>query len=106
MLITPPKLHISFDDSLRPGLPPTITVGDPAAQGPAGAGVQGMGVKTPRAAAVAAATAGFARLVHIAKGFTLTKGTLSIIDAAGFESTIAPLAGSTVNGDGAVPNEH
>lgn len=56
------------------GFPPTNTVGDPGAQGAAVTGTQGIGVKTPSAAAVAAATCGFAMEVHIPKGMILTIG--------------------------------
>lgn len=41
------------------------TVGDPAAHGAAHAGMHGIGVSTPIAAAVAAATVGLAGLLHI-----------------------------------------
>jgi hypothetical protein len=37
--------------------------------------MQGIGVKTPSAAAVAAATVGFANDVHMPKGIMLTIGT-------------------------------
>ncbi len=43
------------------------TVGDPGAHGAAQAGMQGWGVSTPKAAAVAEATAGLARELHIPK---------------------------------------
>ena len=45
-------LHVLFSA----GFPPTNTVGDPGAQGAAITGVQGIGVNTPAAAAVAADT--------------------------------------------------
>ena len=63
-------LHVLF----TVGFPPTNTVGDPGAQGAAVTGTQGIGVKTPSAAAVAAATCGFAMEVHIPKGMILTIG--------------------------------
>ena len=44
---------------LSAGMPPIITVGEPGFQGPAGTGMHGIGVRTPSAAAVAAATCGF-----------------------------------------------
>lgn len=87
------------------GLPPTITVATPGAQGPAITGVHGCGVNTPHAAAVAALTAGFANDVHMAKGMTFTIGTLSIIFATGAPH-ITLLAGNTVSADGAVPKLH
>jgi hypothetical protein len=51
-----------------------ITVDEPGAQGAGVTGVQGIGVNTPRAAAVAAATAGFAGDLHIPKGMIFTNG--------------------------------
>ena len=63
-------LHVLF----TAGFPPTNTVGDRGAQGAAVTGTQGIGVKTPSAAAVAAATCGFAMEVHIPKGMILTIG--------------------------------
>lgn len=46
-------------------------------------GVHGCGVRTPSAAAVAAATAGFAIDVHIPNGMTFANGLLSMILARG-----------------------
>lgn len=62
--MTPPKLHIDLLELLRAGIPPISTVGQPGTQGVA-TGVHGIGVRTPMAAAVAAATAGFAGELHI-----------------------------------------
>lgn len=72
--ITPPQLHMHLHVLFTAGFPPTNTVGDPGAQGAAVTGTQGIGVKTPNAAAVAAATCGFAMEVHIPKGMILTIG--------------------------------
>ena len=72
--ITPPQLHMHLHVFFTAGFPPTNTVGDPGAQGAAVTGTQGIGVKTPSAAAVAAATCGFAMEVHIPKGMILTIG--------------------------------
>ena len=83
-----------------------VTGGTPGTQGPAGTGVQGIGVNTPRAAAVAAATDGFARLVHIAKGITFMKGMLSIMVAAGCFAAFTQFVGKITREDGAVPKEH
>ncbi len=41
------------------------SVGEPGAHGAAHAGMHGIGVSAPNAAAVAEATVGFARLLHI-----------------------------------------
>jgi hypothetical protein len=69
------------------------------------AGTQGIGVKTPSAALVAAATVGFARLVHIPNGGMFT-GVESVIAAAGRPSIITRLLGSTFSVDGAMPKLH
>ena len=50
------------------------TVGAPTIQGAAVAGTHGIGVSTPSAAAVAAATVGFAGDEHMPKGMMLTSG--------------------------------
>jgi hypothetical protein len=51
------------------------TVGEPGVHGATTTGMHGMGVKTPNAAAVAAATEGFAGLIHAPKGMMFTMGT-------------------------------
>jgi len=66
---------------LSAGLPPTSTVGEPGAHGAAHAGMHGIGVSTPSAAAVAAATAGFAGFEHIPK--VIGSFGISIIVAIG-----------------------
>ena len=50
------------------------TVGEPVVHGATTTGIHGMGVKTPMAAAVAAATVGFDGLRHIPKGMMFTMG--------------------------------
>ena len=105
MLINPPQLQISLELLFRAGWPPMRTVGWPGVQGATVAGMQGMGVKTPRAAAVAAATVGLAGEEHIPKLARLRKGLLSMMLAAGVPArTLA--AGSTVSGQGARPKLH
>ena len=95
-------LHVLFSA----GFPPTNTVGDPGAQGAAIIGVQGIGVNTPAAAAVAADTLGFAMDVHIPKGIIFVVGMLSIIDAAGILLHITLAVGRTLSTDGAIPKLH
>ena len=56
--IIPPHAQLAMHELVRACMPPIITVGEPGFQGPAGTGMHGMGVRTPRAAAVAAATCG------------------------------------------------
>jgi len=53
---------------------PNKTVGAPGIQGAIVMGIHGIGVKTPKAAAVAAITIGFAAQLHTPKGMTLRKG--------------------------------
>lgn len=62
---------------------PIITVGAPGAHGAGVTGTQGMGVNTPKAAAVAAATVGLEGELHIPKGGMLTIGLPSMMVAAG-----------------------
>ncbi len=81
------------------------TVGHPGAQGADVTGVQGMGVSTPKAAAVAEATAGLAIDVHIPKGSILAKGLLSIMVAAGIVA-FTLLVGRIINVPGAAPKLH
>lgn len=102
--ITPPYIHISFELLLRAGLPPISTVGEPGIQGAVVTGIQGMGVRTPIAAAVAAATAGFAGFLHIPNGMMFVIGMLSMIVATGVED-VTRLTGSTFSTDGVMPKE-
>jgi hypothetical protein len=69
-------------------------------------GTQGIGVSTPNAAAVAAATVGFARLVHMPNGAMFTIGAKSMIVAAGIFEHDTIDVGSTVKVEGASPNGH
>ena len=99
-------MQINVDWAVRAGIFPTNTVGDPGIQGAGVAGMHGIGVSTPSAAAVAAATVGLARLLHIPNGIMFTNGLLSIIFAIGMLPTIVRLVGSTFNVPGAMPKEH
>lgn len=101
----PPQLHISLEELFSAGMLPINTVGAPGAQGAAVTGRQGMGVSTPSAAAVAAATIGFAGLLHIPNGGMLTMGLLSMMLAAGVP-VIVRLAGNTTRLLGATPKLH
>lgn len=105
--IIPPQMHMHFEESFSAGILPTSTVGDPGTHGAAMTGIQGIGVSTPIAAAVAAATVGLARELHMQKGCMFTMGLLSMIFAIGMELDIdAVLDGSTINVDGADPKVH
>ena len=104
--ITPAPLPMHLHVLFTAGFPPTSTVGEPGAQGAAITGMHGIGVSTPRAAAVAAATCGFAREVHIPNGMMFTMGTLSMMQAAGILLHKTFPAGSTFSADGAIPKLH
>nr|WP_279614621.1 hypothetical protein [Desulfonatronospira thiodismutans] len=73
--ITPPQEQIKVLESVRAGIEPISTVGLPVIQGATVTGMHGMGVKTPRAAAVADATAGLEGVVHSPKGGMFINGT-------------------------------
>ena len=90
---------------LRAGMLLIRTVGEPGVQGAGVTGTQGIGVSTPRAAAVAAATAGLAGDVHMPKGAILATGLLSMIVAAGVPHSVL-FVGKTLRLLGARPNGH
>jgi hypothetical protein len=73
-VITPAHMHMSIEVLSRVGMLPSITVGAPGTHGETVAGMQGIGVRTPIAAAVAAATMGFAGDMHMPNGMMLTSG--------------------------------
>ena len=62
-------------------------------------GTQGIGVSTPDAAAVADATAGLEGVMHMPNDMMLTKGTWSMMFAAGWLPDMTRFTGSTVSGD-------
>lgn len=82
-----------------------MTVGEPTIHGAGVTGTQGMGVKTPRAAAVAAATVGLDGELHIPKGIIFTSGLLSMILASGGPVSTR-FCGSTTSELGATPKLH
>ena len=103
--MTPPHIHMHVETAVSAGTFPTNTVGDPGTHGVAVTGMQGMGVKTPIAEAVAAATVGLEGVIHIPKGGIFTMGLKSIIVATGLFSAITILWGRTSSVEGATPNE-
>jgi hypothetical protein len=105
MTITPPQAQLHVDPAVRAGFPPTIVRTAPGFHGVV-TGTHGIGTNTPRAALVAAATVGFARLLHIANGAIFTMGAKSIIVAAGFPSIMTRGVGSGLSVDGANPKLH
>lgn len=103
--MTPAQLHIHFEVEFSAGLPPIVTVGEPGAHGAAVLGMQGCGVKTPNAAAVAAATWGFAIDIHIPNVGMLLIGAKSIIVAAGVVHMVVG-AEVAISEAGAAPKVH
>lgn len=81
--MTPPNEQMHVEVLVNAGAGPDSTVGEPGIHGAAVIGVHGIGTKTPKAAAVAAATAGFAKLMHIPNPVMLTNGLLSRMFATG-----------------------
>src|SRR5215467_12011483 len=86
-------------------MPPIITVADPGVHGVV-TGMQGIGVSTPSAAAVAAATVGLARDMHMANGGIFVIGAKSMIFAAGGPPALVRLTGRTLRTEGAMPKVH
>ena len=95
-----------MDELSRAGMPPLVTVGEPGAHGATVAGMQGIGVSTPIAAAVAAATMGFAGDMHTPKVMIFTMGAKSMIVAAGITNVEVVGADVATSALGAAPNVH
>ncbi len=105
--ITPPQAHIHLAELLRAGKLLINTVGAPTTQGATVTGIQGIGVNTPRAAAVAATTIGLAIELHIPNGGILTIGAKCIIVAAkGPPTIVGGPCGMTINELGETPKLH
>ncbi len=68
--------------------------------------MQGMGVSTPKAAAVAEATVGLASDMHIPNGMMFVIGMWSMMLASGTMLVITLLVGSTTSELGAMPKLH
>src|SRR6185369_3995359 len=81
------------------------TVGAPGTHGAGITGTHGIGVNAPNAAAVAAATVGFAIDEHMPNGMMLTIGLLSMMLASGVCVSVL-LTGNTASVLGAAPKLH
>jgi hypothetical protein len=97
-------MHWHVEPSTSAGAPATIVSGARGIHGAGMLGTHGIGVRTPSAAAVAAATVGFARDVHIPNGGIFTNGTWSMTFAIGRPSTTIRPVGNTLSAPGAMPN--
>ena len=80
--ICPPKAHMHLLDASSAGMPRRSTVATPGVQGVV-TGTQGIGVSTPSAAAVAAATVGLAGERHMPNVGMFTIGAQSMMFAPG-----------------------
>ena len=105
IVMTPPHVHMQVHVLFSAGIPPIMQLAEPGVQGVVVTGTQGIGVNTPRAAAVAEATAGLAIDMHMPKGGMFVIGTKSMMFAAGVVA-LTLLTGKTLRADGAIPNEH
>jgi hypothetical protein len=74
-VITPAHIQLRMEVLFSAGKFFSSTVGEPGVHGAGVLGTQGIGVSTPRAALVAEATAGFARLMHAPNGMMFFMGT-------------------------------
>src|SRR5947207_2103962 len=99
----PPQMQVNLQLSLSAGMLPIIVVGTPGTQGAGVAGTHGIGVSTPSAAVVAAATTGLEGLLQTPNGMMLTIGAWSMIAAAGNPPAMTRLTGSTLRALGAAP---
>lgn len=106
MEITPPHMQKVLAELPSVGMPPIITMGAVGIQGETVAGMQGIGVNTPSAAVVAAATVGLAIELQTPNGTMFTNGLKSMMFAAGLFSAETMLVGSTLRVEGAAPKVH
>jgi len=74
MVITPSHVHRQVEVLFSAGIPPMSVVGDPTIQGAVVSGMQGIGVSTPAAAAVAVITVGLVGAIHIPNDMMLAMG--------------------------------
>src|ERR1700723_2017766 len=105
-LITPAHMHISVEVLSSVGMSPSITVGAPGTHGATVMGMHGIGVSTPIAAAVAAATIGLAGDMHMPNGMMFTIGILSMMLASGISLVKTMFVGRTTSELGAIPMVH
>lgn len=105
MLMEPPHIHMHLSPPDIIGSPLNKHVGFTGIHGATTAGTHGIGVKTPKAAAVAAATVGLEIVLHIPKDIMFTIGIKSIIVATGNPAANTGNFGGTTKGTEATPNE-
>ena len=102
--MTPAQLHMHVQELVNAGNPPIMTVADPGVHGEVVTGMHGIGVSTPRAAAVAEATDGLAMEEHMPNVGMFVMGMKSMMVAAG-DVALTLFAGVTIREAGATPKE-
>lgn len=102
----PPQLHIHLLTPVSAGLHLINTFGWPGTHGAAITGTHGIGVRTPAAAAVADATVGLDKELHVPKGGIFIIGLLSMITAAVLFSIKMLIAEIAISVEGAAPKLH
>ena len=103
--MTPPHVHMHLESVVAIGMLASRTR-EAEIHGVPVTGMHGIGVSTPSAAAVAAATVGFAIELHMPNGTMFTMGLESRIFATGRLEPNTRFTGSTLRTDGARPNVH
>lgn len=98
IVISPAQVHWHVHPVCNAGSPLIVTLLAPGVHGVSVAGVHGAGVRTPIAAAVAAATSGLARDPHIPNDGMFSIGTKSWIVPAGVSQLTGLPLGTTVSG--------
>ncbi len=73
--MTPPQVHIQVEILSSDGNSSRVVWIAPGVHGAGTTGMQGIGVGTPSAAAVAEATSGFVGVIHMPKGMMFSMGT-------------------------------
>ena len=105
MVIMPAQMQLQLQVLLSDGILAISTSLVPGVQGAGVTGMQGIGVKTPSAAAVAAITAGLEGELHIPNGRIFNNGMWSMMVAAGMLLVKTRLVGNTTSELGAAPKE-
>jgi hypothetical protein len=100
MRIVPPQTQRQVSVCRRAGCSAIETVGEPGVQGAGVLGAHGCGVKTPPAAAVAAAVAGNDGDMHGPNGRIFTNGLWSPIFAAAWPAAVRCRDGATRSSEG------
>jgi hypothetical protein len=105
MVMTPPQVHMQVEVLFKAGMPPIMQVAEPGVHGEVVTGTHGIGVSTPRAAAVAEATAGLAMDIHMPKVGMFVIGMKSFMFGGGAVALVM-FTGRSLRADGATPKEH